>query len=581
MKRKLVLTLALLLVMAMALPAYASNPKETDEIYYKKFDPPITISSGFRQLDSTADWWEGNPPDGDNPYTRWVLDKTGVQYKGMFVTSNDADLQQQYNLALAANDLPDLVTKATKDMINQMAASGVLMPLDDLIEEWCSPLTKYIINEWVDATGGLFFAPVTYEGKIYGLPESGGGAMPDYPQYRVDILSGLGKEIPTTVDELEDVLSAYHEAFPNGVGLVMDQGLYSGFRLLMDPYDAHPRIWIEGDDGKLVYGSTLPEVKEGLAALRRFYEKGYLDPEFYTKSMEKAGESVSGNNALLYEGNWYSTYYQFNPRAAWEVDNSVKVMGGPYLTVDGGKQHAREYMSTGNTNWAISAKCEHPEAMFIILNWQIQSSFRDQADLYELFGDQMLYEYEVEKPAINSDEIEAAKAEGKTGDDIPKAIRGYLAEGPGNTDMQSFSERFMPIMRTQYGFYLHSRPNQETRRFERFKHAYETDDWSGVPATWKDQYWGITMLWEAMFSGIDVFREAGGNDIVTFNKFVGAPTESMTTYKGYLDKLEQETFTKIIVGELPLDAFEDFVNQFYAFGGTEMTEEVNAWYDSL
>jgi putative aldouronate transport system substrate-binding protein len=52
-------------------------------------------------------------------------------------------------------------------------------------------------------------------------------------------------------------------------------------------------------------------------------------------------------------------------------------------------------------------------------------------------------------------------------------------------------------------------------------------------------------------------------------------TESMADLKPNLDTLEQTTFLKIITGELPVDAFDQFVTDWYAQGGQMMTDEVN------
>ena len=38
---------------------------------------------------------------------------------------------------------------------------------------------------------------------------------------------------------------------------------------------------------------------------------------------------------------------------------------------------------------------------------------------------------------------------------------------------------------------------------------------------------------------------------------------------------------KIITGEETIDAFDRFVENFYANGGDAITEEVNEWYASL
>lgn len=41
-----------------------------------------------------------------------------------------------------------------------------------------------------------------------------------------------------------------------------------------------------------------------------------------------------------------------------------------------------------------------------------------------------------------------------------------------------------------------------------------------------------------------------------------------------LDKMEQETFYKIVMGEQPLDAFDKYVSDWKSQGGDEITKEV-------
>mgnify|MGYP001482655389 CR=1 FL=1 len=60
--------------------------------------------------------------------------------------------------------------------------------------------------------------------------------------------------------------------------------------------------------------------------------------------------------------------------------------------------------------------------------------------------------------------------------------------------------------------------------------------------------------------------------------YQGPPTPSMGKYGAQLLKLEEETFTKIIMGLSPGQDFERFVNEWIAEGGWEIMHEVNQWY---
>ncbi|GAB2670408.1 extracellular solute-binding protein [Paenibacillus thermoaerophilus] len=62
------------------------------------------------------------------------------------------------------------------------------------------------------------------------------------------------------------------------------------------------------------------------------------------------------------------------------------------------------------------------------------------------------------------------------------------------------------------------------------------------------------------------------------NAFKGAPTPAMVKYSDKLQDLEENVFVELILGQRPIDDFEEFVRQWKEQGGDEMTREVNEWY---
>ena len=67
-------------------------------------------------------------------------------------------------------------------------------------------------------------------------------------------------------------------------------------------------------------------------------------------------------------------------------------------------------------------------------------------------------------------------------------------------------------------------------------------------------------------------------DIIYNEVYVTTP--SMITKQGELDKLRDNTFISMIMGETPIDEFDTFVEQWKAQGGEDITNEVNEWYQS-
>jgi hypothetical protein len=55
-------------------------------------------------------------------------------------------------------------------------------------------------------------------------------------------------------------------------------------------------------------------------------------------------------------------------------------------------------------------------------------------------------------------------------------------------------------------------------------------------------------------------------------------TPAMVSKKAELDKLRNNTFLGMVMGETPISDFEKFVEQWKAQGGDEIAKEVNEWY---
>ncbi|RTE03975.1 extracellular solute-binding protein [Paenibacillus whitsoniae] len=62
------------------------------------------------------------------------------------------------------------------------------------------------------------------------------------------------------------------------------------------------------------------------------------------------------------------------------------------------------------------------------------------------------------------------------------------------------------------------------------------------------------------------------------DKFTGPPTPAMGKHQVKLNKLQEDTFTRIIAGLSPIEEFDAFVKKWKEAGGDEITGEVNEWW---
>ena len=62
------------------------------------------------------------------------------------------------------------------------------------------------------------------------------------------------------------------------------------------------------------------------------------------------------------------------------------------------------------------------------------------------------------------------------------------------------------------------------------------------------------------------------------NRFTGLPTPAMAKYQAKLGAL-RDVFIKMIVGVVPIDEFDEYVERWKREGGDEVTREVNEWFE--
>ena len=62
---------------------------------------------------------------------------------------------------------------------------------------------------------------------------------------------------------------------------------------------------------------------------------------------------------------------------------------------------------------------------------------------------------------------------------------------------------------------------------------------------------------------------------------MGAPGEAMAEKMSTLEKMRDEVFIKIVLGESSVEEFDKYVNDFNNLGGTEIQQEVNDWKASV
>lgn len=181
--------------------------------------PIVTDASKLEEMEIlwVADALCQLPPE-EIEWIRQNEESTGMKFKWNKINAEGAT--EKMAVLLSGEELPDIIWNGiSKDMFVQLMDQDIFMPVDDLIEN-CMPNLKKLLDENPQYKSAMY-AP---DGHIYGFPyieEMDGlvltpGPMIIYKPW----LDQLNLEMPTTVDELHDVLLAFKEAGDlNGNGI--------------------------------------------------------------------------------------------------------------------------------------------------------------------------------------------------------------------------------------------------------------------------------------------------------------------------------------------------------------------------
>ena len=259
----------------------------------------FNIISGISALSSGYD---------DNPVLKEMAENAGISIT--WETMSDS-LSEQVNIRIAGNDLPDAfnaVGFSNYDLTNY-GQDGTFIDLTPYItEEYMPNLTK-ILEEHPDIRAAITMD----DGCIYGLPAgeqmgtAGVGKAEDYniytiPQYSMinkTWLDELGLEVPTTLDELHDVLVAFQEndmatMYGNDAGQTIplsfgiDQWCwgqniyYAGFGFTNWTNDVCADLLLQ-PDGTVNFVSDDDNYRAALEYFHDWFTEGLIDQEVFSQ----------------------------------------------------------------------------------------------------------------------------------------------------------------------------------------------------------------------------------------------------------------------------------------------------------
>jgi ABC-type sugar transport system, periplasmic component len=290
--------LSLVLAMTMLLSVSAAALAEATEATYPIVTEPLTLKAFQYQL-------ENQQVDFDNLWFFTELEKkTGIHIE--FEPVKDGDWKLKRNFMYADGNYPDIILRGDPDAEEYGVQQGVLIPLEDLIPQYMpnyySRLNMNNANAAIPSSdghtyyiGNLTAQNVNHEANFF---------------INKAWLDALNLEVPTTVEELTEVLRKFKTGDPNGNGeadevpmiaadlIHQTQGVYTHFAMFGVPLSRFVYANVD-DDNNVYFPGYLPGFRAAVEWLHQMYEEGILDPESLTQDSNVWGTKMnSGVNGF-------------------------------------------------------------------------------------------------------------------------------------------------------------------------------------------------------------------------------------------------------------------------------------------
>jgi putative aldouronate transport system substrate-binding protein len=330
------------------------------------FDKKLTIT-----MYNAGGFSPGSPPPAnrDDDPLRQLLEKAVNIDLQMTVPPAD-QIKPKLNTMVASGDIPDLIFMTDRITAVQYYDQGIIAEWDDIIKDYPQLYNRFDKEAW---------GAMQYKGKTIGMPgyELVNGINGWW--IRNDWLKKLNLQVPTTPDELLNVMKAFTEKDPDGNGKndtygfatgILKDGNFSnpgnsgfGWDAIMMMFGIVPNM-VDSIDGKITFTNTDPRMKEALTFMNKMIAANVVDPDWVTTNDNVALEKKmqTGKYGIVYR-DWRAMEIGGQTKMKevsgeipdWTV---IPPMKGPH-----GDQWV-SYSQFQNNSWTISKKAaKDPEKL--------------------------------------------------------------------------------------------------------------------------------------------------------------------------------------------------------------------------
>lgn len=307
----------------------------------------------------------------------WIKElESRLNVKFEFISVNSTDnYDNVVNLNIAGGDYPDIISWNWSNYSGGIEAAiedGLVQAftMTELQEKVPNYYNLIANNEYINRA--LVLTDGTIAAFCHVEESTARNAYSGYA-IRKDWLDRLNLEVPTTIDELHDVLAAFKAQDANGngdpndelpmsdrVSLNLIKELGSAWGLIynypqLDPETGKVTYWTEINDGQNFRDFTM--------TMRKWYAEGLIDPSFTSNTQTEINSQVTSD----IQGFWHTNTNRFpgyytllkNTVASYADSEKVKLEPLPRFPYQYAKEgtEAKRYTQAVNLkNWAAAAE---------------------------------------------------------------------------------------------------------------------------------------------------------------------------------------------------------------------------------
>lgn len=304
-----------------------------------------------------------------------ALEATGIKIEVEEVSSQSWD--ERLSVLFASGDLPDIICGPINNIAN---FTDQCMDITDLLPEYAPWMYDFMYHQEPAVASSEVI-----NGRLYSLPQVRINGV--YPRFFWSIntkwLERVGLDIPTTTDELYEVLKAFKEQDANGngdpndeipysfFGLDNNDGLYSWMNMfgLINDGANRAQQYIMVEDGQVLFVPTDDRFYEMLQYLNKLYSEGLLDQDGMVQ--EYTDRTAKGNADQLGFINAGGLMTTVTGNEVGEEFTYLLPPASKYGSVIQQNDPAGEL---ANHIFTITTACEHPEELLVMCEWMNSSS---------------------------------------------------------------------------------------------------------------------------------------------------------------------------------------------------------------